>query len=59
MIYWGFPFYSPIARTLQNRMKATHELSSSMRLTAKIMSWVYYLNSSRRGDLLVALARPT
>lgn len=59
MIYWGFPFYSPIARTLQNRMQAAHELSASMRLTAKVMNLVYYLNSSRRGDLLVALARPT
>jgi hypothetical protein len=58
MIYWGFPFYTPIARTLQNRMTATSEMSSGSQLIAKIMNAVYYLNSRKRGDLLVALARP-
>jgi SAM-dependent methyltransferase len=58
MTYWGFPFYSPIVRTLQNRMKATHELSRSSRLIAGVLYPVFFLNSSRRGDLLLALARP-
>jgi len=56
-IYWGFPFYSPIVRRLQNHMTATHELSSSSRLIARILYPVFFLNSSRRGDLLIALAR--
>lgn len=55
---WGFPFYTPLARTLQNRMTVTHELSASSRLAARILYPVFFLNSSRRGDLLVALARP-
>jgi SAM-dependent methyltransferase len=59
MIHWGFPFYSPLARTLQNRMTVTHELSASSRLAARILYPVFFLNSSRRGDLLVALARPS
>jgi methyltransferase family protein len=58
LIRWGFPFYSPIVRTLQNHMTATHELSSFSRLIARILYPVFFLNSSRRGDLLVALARP-
>jgi SAM-dependent methyltransferase len=58
VIRWGFPFYSPIVRTLQNRMRATHELSVSSRLIARILYPVFFLNSSRRGDLLLALARP-
>ena len=55
---WGFPFYTPLARRLQNRMTVTHELSASSRLAARILYPVFFLNSSRRGDLLVALARP-
>lgn len=58
MIRWGYPFYSPVARTLQNRMIATHELSSGSRAIARMLYPLFFLNSSRRGDLLVALARP-
>jgi SAM-dependent methyltransferase len=58
MVYWGFPFYTPIARTLQNRMKATHDLSASAKLIARALHAVYFLNSGRRGDLLIALAEP-
>lgn len=56
--YWGFPFYSPISRRLQNRMEATHELPARARVIARILYAIYFLNSDRRGDLLVALARP-
>jgi hypothetical protein len=58
MVYWGFPLYSPLVRTLQNRMTASHELSASSRLIARILYPAFFLNSSRRGDLLLALARP-
>jgi len=58
MTYWGFPFYSPIVRTFQNRMTATHELSRSSRLMARLLYPVFFLNSNSRGDLLIALARP-
>jgi SAM-dependent methyltransferase len=57
-VYWGVPFYSPIARTLQNRMTATSELPTRARLIARILYLVFFLNSSRRGDLIVILARP-
>lgn len=56
-IRWGFPLYSPIARRLQNRMTARHELSSASTLIARVMYALFFLNSSRRGDLLLTLAR--
>jgi len=58
-IYWGFPFYTPIARTLQNRMTVEPSFSASTRLLARIMHTVFRLNSSRRGDLLIAVAQPS
>ena len=56
-VYWGFPFYSPIARLLQNRMKAESEYSATTKLVAKIMYYVYFLNSRRRGDVVFVLGR--
>jgi hypothetical protein len=57
-VSWGFPLYSPLARTLQNRMTLSSELSPSSRVIARILYPLFFLNSSRRGDLLLALARP-
>lgn len=57
-IYWGFPFYSPLARLLQNRMSSAPSYGAGTRLAARLMYWLYFLNSSRRGDLLIVLARP-
>jgi SAM-dependent methyltransferase len=57
-LYWGFPFYSPMARTLQNRMTSEPSYSARTRLLAQLMYGLYFLNSSRRGDLLIALAQP-
>lgn len=56
MIYWGFPFYNPLARALQNHMQATHEFNWPQRLMTHVLYWLYFLNSTRRGDLLIALA---
>ena len=56
-MYWGWPFYSPIARRLQNRMKAEAEYSAATKLIAKVMYLVYFLNSSRRGDVVFVLGR--
>jgi trans-aconitate methyltransferase len=58
LISWGFPFYSPIVRRLQNRMRASSELSRGSRLIARVLYPIFFLNSSRRGDLLIALAHP-
>lgn len=55
-VYWGFPFYSPGARTLQNRMTSEPDYSLSTRILAQLMYRLYFLNSSRRGDLLIVLA---
>jgi hypothetical protein len=57
-IYWGFPFYSPLARTLQNRMTSTASYGLARRALAHAMYELFRLNSSRRGALLIVLARP-
>jgi trans-aconitate methyltransferase len=55
-IYWGFPFYNPLARTLQNRVTSAPKYGTKERLIAEVMYWLYFLNGRRRGDLLLALA---
>lgn len=55
-IYWGFPFYTPIVRTLQNRSRPTAEYTRGARLASALMDRVFFLNSHRRGDLLVVHA---
>jgi SAM-dependent methyltransferase len=57
-IRWGFPLYSPLARRLQNGMTVTRQLATPARLTARLLYLLFFLNSSRRGDLLLTLARP-
>jgi 2-polyprenyl-3-methyl-5-hydroxy-6-metoxy-1,4-benzoquinol methylase len=57
VVYWGFPFYSPLARRLQNSMTSEAEYGAATGLAARVMYWVYWLNSSRRGDLVLAIAR--
>lgn len=55
---WGFPFYSPLLRLVLNRATASKEMSSGSRLAGKLLYWLFFLNSSRRGDVLIVLARP-
>jgi SAM-dependent methyltransferase len=56
-IYWGFPFYSPLARRLQNGMRSESDYSIGSRIAAEVMNAAYFLNSRRRGDLLLLVAR--
>ena len=57
VVYWGFPFYSPLGRTLQNRIGVgTGKFGLTARLVAELMYYLYFLNSHKRGDLLVVLA---
>jgi SAM-dependent methyltransferase len=56
VIYWGFPFYSPIARVLQNNMKASSKFEAKSRIFAQAMYLLYFLNSNRQGDLSIVLA---
>ncbi|HEY8867401.1 MAG TPA: class I SAM-dependent methyltransferase [Solirubrobacteraceae bacterium] len=55
-VYWGFPFYTPVVRTLQNRMAPKPEFGTPTRIAARALQALYRLNSSRRGDLLIAVA---
>jgi SAM-dependent methyltransferase len=55
-LYWGFPFYTPLARTLQNRMTSEPSYGRGARLLAEFLYRLYFLNSRRRGDLLIVLA---
>ena len=57
VIYWGFPFYTPLGRTLQNRLSVgTGKFGFTAHLVAETMYYLYSLNSHKRGDLLVVLA---
>lgn len=56
VVYWGWPVYTPVVRTLQNRMKASSDFSGPTRAVAQLTYLLYFLNSSRRGDLLIARA---
>jgi trans-aconitate methyltransferase len=56
-IRWGFPVYSPLTRTVQNRITATAKMSPASRLAARLLYAAFFLNSCRRGDLLLVLAR--
>jgi SAM-dependent methyltransferase len=55
-VYWGFPFYTPLVRTLQNRSRPTAEYTRAARVAAAVMHRVFFLNSRRRGDLLLVHA---
>lgn len=56
--YWGFPFYSPLARILQNHSRPSPEFGRLTRALAAVLYRLYFLNSGRRGDLLIVVARP-
>lgn len=57
--YWGWPFYTPLVRTVQNRSAVgTGEFNAATRLIASATWLLYHLNSHRRGDVLVTLAEP-
>lgn len=56
-IYWGFPFYSPIARRLSNTVRIKNSFSVVEKITTFLLSLLYYCNSSTKGDLLILVAR--
>jgi len=55
-IHWGYPFYSPLVRRVQNRWRAQPAFDRRARMLARALYGLYWLNSSRRGDLLVVHA---
>ncbi len=57
---WGFPFYSPIYRTLSEHLPGgppTGEMSGATKLAARALYQLYKLNLRGRGDVITALAR--
>jgi hypothetical protein len=54
--YWGFPLYSPLVRRLQNHMRVSSSTGAATRALAAVLYRLYFLNSSRRGDLLIVHA---
>ena len=58
-IYWGFPFYTPLVRTMQNHMAPdTANFGLSTKILAQALYWLFWMNSSNKGDLLIVLAEP-
>jgi SAM-dependent methyltransferase len=60
-IEWGFPFYSPIHRALLEGAGpriSEGRFGPLRRGLAALLYVLFFLNSSRRGDILIALARP-
>lgn len=57
VLRWGFPFYSPLVRYFSSFKRIKHRFSFADKLAAQLLYWLYYLNTSRRGDLLIILAK--
>jgi 2-polyprenyl-3-methyl-5-hydroxy-6-metoxy-1,4-benzoquinol methylase len=60
-IQWGFPLYSPLHRTLLERAGpgiSEGHFGPLRRALSAVLYALFFLNSSRRGDILIALARP-
>ncbi|HYB74036.1 MAG TPA: methyltransferase domain-containing protein [Candidatus Sulfotelmatobacter sp.] len=60
-IEWGFPFYSPIHRALLEGAGpriSEGRFGPLRRGLAALVYALFFLNSSRRGDVLITLARP-
>jgi SAM-dependent methyltransferase len=56
---WGWPLYSPVGRTLQRGANAAiGTLSRVERVAAQVMYLAYFLNTRRRGDILLVVAEP-
>lgn len=58
---WGFPFYSPLYRSLVEWLPGgppKGPLGPVERLSARLLYHLYHLNWLGRGDILNALARP-
>lgn len=59
---WGFPFYSPLYRTLIEWLPtgtASGNLGTAQKMIANLLYHLYSLNIPRRGDVVTMLARPT
>lgn len=61
VVYWGFPFYSPLYRNLldtANINKLTEgKMSFKKRFVGIILYLLFFLNSPKRGDLIFVLGK--
>jgi len=59
VVEWGFPFYSPLYRWIQAQNAAggtTGSYGASRKMIAQAIYTLFWLNSSRRGDVILVLA---
>ena len=54
--YWGFPFYSPIYRSIINRVKVNEKVNFMTRILAELIYFSFFLNIKDRGDRIFVLA---
>ena len=57
-IEWGFPFYSPVTRFLQNLNLegSVGNYGFVTKIIARLFYLFYFLNSSKKGDVIILLA---
>jgi 2-polyprenyl-3-methyl-5-hydroxy-6-metoxy-1,4-benzoquinol methylase len=58
---WGFPFYSPLYRTVVEWLPGgppQGAIGKGSQAIARLLHLLYYLNVPRRGDVVTMLARP-
>ncbi|SRR6266496_3837149 len=58
---WGFPFYSPIFRTVVEWLPGgppEGNVGQTQQIFANLLYWVYGLNVPRHGDVVTMVARP-
>jgi SAM-dependent methyltransferase len=58
-VEWGFPFYSPLYRTIQEFTTprvGEGKWGPGRRVIAGFLYWLYWLNLNRFGDILIVLA---
>jgi hypothetical protein len=58
VVYWGFPFYSPISRALLNinPKVGVGKYNLATKIITTLLYWLYFLNSIKKGDIIVVLA---
>lgn len=62
VLEWGFPFYSPLYRNFLEMTASkgtTGEFGTLRKIVSKLIYYLFMVNSSRRGDELFVLAKPT
>lgn len=58
-VRWGFPLYSPLTRLMLNVSPkvSVGKYGTPLKIATAVAYWLYFLNSSQRGDVMVVLAQ--